>query len=321
MPDIAARLGEVWRRRPALIDVSYIIDEFGRERLQDWLPPMFQRARNREVRAIPIALLGDIGEAAAAFRASIACDETIKFGIRVPADQMVSSEFPNTIAEALSILELTATECVVLADFQGLEFAEPEIVAPIIQGVLETLQELGLWKRIIFQGSNYPEKNPAPDGGAEFWPRNEWRAWRLAVKFDPTTAEHMIFGDYAADCSVIEFASTARGKIRHLRYAAGENWRVERGAKHGADHDSMHQVYGNIVRSPDFAGASFSEADSYIAHAAANPAAPHGNSTTWRQLNTTHHITHVVSDIAKIRGVQIRLTSIDQAIQIPLLQT
>jgi hypothetical protein len=320
-PDIAPRLAEVWRRRPALIDVSYIIDEFGRERMLEWLPPMFERARKREVRAIPIALLGDIGEATAAFRASIASDDTTKFGIRVPADQMVGSEFPNAIAEALCSLKLGATECVVVADFQGLEFTQPAIVSPIIRGVLENLQELGLWKQIIFQGSNYPETNPAPDGGVEFWPRNEWRAWRLAVKFDPTTADQMIFGDYGADCSVIEFASAARGKIRHLRYAAGENWRVERGAKHGSDRDSMHQVYTKIVRSADFAGASFSAADSYIAQAAADPTAPHGNSTTWRQLNTTHHITQLVSDIAKIRGVQIKPKPIDQAIQIPLLLT
>jgi hypothetical protein len=31
VPDIGPRLAEVWRRRPALVDVSYIITEFGRE--------------------------------------------------------------------------------------------------------------------------------------------------------------------------------------------------------------------------------------------------------------------------------------------------
>jgi hypothetical protein len=280
---------------------------------------MFERARNREVRAIPIALLNDINEAAAAFRTSIARDEATKFGIRISPDQMVGSEFPDAIAEALCRLELAATECVVVADFEGSEFTEPAIVAPIIRGVLETLHELGRWRRIIFQGSNYPDKNPAPEGGVEFWPRNEWQAWGLAVEFDPTTAEQMIFGDYAADCSKIEFASTARGKIRHLRYATGGNWRVERGARHGADRDCMHQVYANIARSSDFAGASFSEADAYIARAAEDPAAPHGNSTTWRQLNTTHHLTQVVSDIAKIRGVEIKRRPKDEAVQIPLL--
>ena len=223
------------------------------------------------------------------------------------------------MAEALRNLGLTAAECVVIADFERSEFAEPAIVAPIIGGALETLQELGLWQQIIFQGSNYPDKNPAPDGGVVFWPRNEWRAWRLAVKFDPTTAEHMIFGDYAADCSKIVFASSASKAIRHLRYTAGDNWRVQRGAKHGRDGDSMHQVYASIVRSSDFAGASFSEADAYIARAAGNPAVPHGNAKTWRQLNTTHHVTQVVNDIAKVRGIEIGRTPVGEPIQMSLL--
>ena len=319
MPDIAPLLAGVWRRRPVLIDATYIIGEFGRERLDDWLPPMFERARSREVRAIPLALLSDISEAAAGFRASISGDEAIKFGIRVRFDQMVGPEFPTAMAEALRNLGLTATECVVVADFGESDFADPAIVAPIIRGSLETLQELGHWQHIIFQGSNYPDTNPAPDGGVRFCPRNEWRAWRLAVKFDPSTAEHMIFGDYAADCSKIEFGDSAGKPISHLRYTAGENWRVQRGEKQGTSRDSMHQVYASIVRSSDFAGASFSQADAYISRAAASLAAPHGSPTTWRQLNTTHHITQVVNDIATVRGLEIRRITVGEPVQISLL--
>ena len=193
------------------------------------------------------------------------------------------------------------------------------IVAPIIGGALETLQDMGLWQQIIFQGSNYPDKNPAPEnGGVEIWPRNEWRAWLLAINFDPSTADHMIFGDYAADCSRIVFGDRGGKAIRHLRYTTGEYWRVQRGAKNGGDRDRMHEVYASIVGSGDFAGAGFSEADTYIAHAAANPGAPHGNASTWRQLNTTHHLTHVVNDIALVRGVKIRRSPVEEVLQMQL---
>jgi hypothetical protein len=319
MPDIPQPLATAWRRRPALIDATYIIDEFGRERLDDWLPPMFERARSREVRAIPIALLSDISGAAAGFRASISRKEAIKFGIRVRSDEMVGPEFPAAMVKALLHLGLTAAECVVVADFGESDFEDPAIVAPIIDGSLETLQELGRWQHIIFQGSNYPIKNPAPDGGVTVWPRNEWKAWRLAVKFDPSTAEHMIFGDYAADCSKIEFGDSARKPIPHLRYAAGGNWRIQRGEKQGTYQDSMHLVYASVARSSDFAGASFSQADAYIARAAASPAAPHGNPTTWRQLNTTHHITKVVNDIATVRGLEIRRITSGESVQVSFL--
>ena len=148
---------------------------------------------------------------------------------------------------------------------------------------------------------------------------HRWRAWRLAVKFDPTTADHMIFGDYAADCSKMDFAKGGGRPIPHLRYTTGENWRIERGANDGTGRDRMHPVYTEIVDSNDFAGAGFSEADRYIARAAASAAAPHGNPSTWRQLNTTHHITQVVSDIARVRGFEIKRPSIEESVQNSLL--
>jgi hypothetical protein len=319
VPDIAPLLVGVWRRRPALIDVTYIMDEFGRDRADDWLPTMFARARSQEVRAIPVASLTDIREAAGGFRASISAEEPIKFGIRVRSDEMVGPELPATMAHALRNLGLTAAQCVVVADFGESDFSNPSIVAPIIGFSLETLQEIGLWKHIIFQGSNYPDRNPAPDGGVVLWPRNEWRCWRLAVKFEASTAQHMIFGDYAADCSKIEFGEGAGKPISHVRYTAGENWRVQRGEKQGTSRDSMHEVYTSIVCSPDFAGASFSYADRFIARAAASISQPHGNPTTWRQLNTTHHITQVVNDIATVRGLAIRRITAGESVQFSLL--
>ena len=59
-PDISPPLIRAWRRRPALIDSTYILDEFGRERAAEWLPDMFERARKKEAHAIPAALLSDI---------------------------------------------------------------------------------------------------------------------------------------------------------------------------------------------------------------------------------------------------------------------
>jgi len=320
-PDISHLLAGAWRRRAALIDLTYVIDEFGRDRAESWLPLMFERARKKEVRAIPVALLSDIADCSGAFKAAIDNAEATKFGFLVPSDEMVGPEFRVAVDTALTSLGLDAQECVVIADFGAAEFSEPEIVSPIIAGALETLQEVGRWQQVIFQGSHYPDKNPAPEGGFEIWPRNEWVAWRRAVAFDPTTAEQMIFGDYAADCSRILFGGNPGKAIRHIRYTTGEKWRIQRGTKSGRDRDCMHRVYKELVASGDFAGSGFSEADAYIAHAAEHSVAPHGNAKIWRQLNTTHHITQVVSDIGQVRGVGIKRLPDREAMQIPLLDT
>ena len=305
MPDIGPALAAHWRERPVLIDSTYIIDEYGRDRLQTWLPSMFERARKARVCAIPAALLSDLDHTVClAFREVIARNEDVKFAICIPSDDMVGPEFFAAMNEALTALGLTPSDCAVIADFSAAEFSDPDIVAPIIGGALETLQEFGAWQLIIFQGTHFPDKNPADHDSVEIWPRNEWHAWRKAVKLDPTTAEHMIFGDYAADCAKMVFGKGGMA-IRHLRYTTSEHWRIQRGAKTGSDKKIMHDVYKGIFESGHFAGEGFSEADAYIARAAANANAGPGIAKTWRQLNTTHHITVVVSALAKVRGIVI----------------
>jgi hypothetical protein len=319
MPDISVALAAHWRDRPALIDATYIIDEYGRDRLAAWLPSMFQRAWAAGVIAIPIAQLSDLGSAEIlAFRASIPGQSPLKFAICVSSDELVGVELRATLLNILSSLGLNPADCAVVADFAGAELSDPMIAAPIISGALETLQEIGAWRHIIFQGTHYPEVNPAKDGTAEIWPRNEWLAWREAVRFDPTTAEYMIFGDYAADCAKMAFGGGGTPAIRHIRYATSGAWRVQRAVKEGKDAQRMHGVYKAIVDSGDFAGEGFSSADSFIAHGAKNPTAGPGNSTTWRQLNTTHHITQVVSDIAKVRGIAIKKAPASEEVQLLL---
>ena len=320
-PDISGALASHWRQRSVLIDATYIIDEYGRNRLAIWLPAMFERARKSQVRAIPMALLTDLGDAEApAFRAAIAVDERIKFAICVPSDETVGPEFTVTMSEALRRLGLAPADCAVLVDFGRSEFADPAIVAPIISGALEALQDFGAWQQIIFQGTHYPETNPAKDGSVEVWPRNEWLAWRQAVNFDSTTAEHMTFGDYASDCAKMAFGSSSAAAIRHIRYATSDSWRVQRAVESGTDAHRMHGVYKAIFECHEFAGAGFSAADAYIAHAAKSPMAKPGNATTWRQLNITHHITQAVADIAKVRGILIKeAVAIEFSTQLSLL--
>lgn len=308
LPDIASALSINWRDRPAMIDCTHILDEYGRDRLAGWLPQMFARARESGIHAIPVASLSDIGEVEApSFRAAFAPNGSIKFAICVPTDDMVGPQFMDVLKTALIRLGVTVEDCAVIADFGRSEFSDPKIVAPIIGGALEALQDFGRWQQVIFQGTHYPETNPAKDGAAAICPRNEWLAWRRAVNFDPSTAEHMIFGDYAADCAKMNFSkSSGAAAIRHIRYATSEYWYVQRAVKLGSDAVRMRAVYKAIVDSPHFAGSNFSAADAFFARAASDPNVKPGNAKTWRQLNTTHHITQVVTDIAKVRGVSIR---------------
>jgi len=305
VPDITA-LAPHWRHRDVLIDTTHIMDEFGRDRLRDWLPGLFDRARNAGIFATPTVALSDLlSPHADVYRSVINQSSRFPFAIVLSSGELATNQ---SLLQALEVLRRLGIEpglCTLIADFHDSDFSNPDIVAPIIGGVMETCQATAPWQQIVFQGTNYPEKNPAEPGAQTKVLRNEWLAWRRAVKFDPQTAEHMIFGDYAADCAKMKFGGSGGIAICHYRYATPDAWLVQRGAKGEKHAQAMRSIATGIVKSGTFAGAEFSSADKTIKLISEGRAGP-GNASDWRAINTTHHITRVVTDMGQVKGVKFK---------------
>lgn len=306
VPDVGSLLSGHWLGRRAFVDFSYLIPECGAAQSEEWLPPIFARTKSLHVRAIPFVRADKLGpELIAAVKSVLPTDETLKLGISVRSGDLEDPQLGETVRALLTTLSLEFRECAVFADFTDADFSEFHMVSPIIGFALEALQDLGPWQLIVFQGTHYPEKNPAVQAGQTVaWPRNEWHAWHEAVKFDANTAEQLIFGDYAADCAKMNFKKARAQAIRHYRYTTPTDWLIVRGGNGGSDSRIMADVCQKIVGSGQFAGADFSLADRYISDNATGGTNP-GNPQIWRQVNTTHHITQVVTDVAKVRGIHI----------------
>lgn len=245
----------------------------------------------------------------------------LKFGLRIQSGDMNDPDLNDRVQTVLSNMGLVPAECAVFADFSDADLSNYSLVAPIIRFALEQLQEFGQWQLIVFQGTNYPETNPAKKAGQTVsHPRNEWHAWREAVRFDPSTAVYMVFGDFAADCAKMAFGGKGGRPIRHCRYTTESDWLVVRGDERGSMSRAMKEVFERIVNSDKFSGPAFSDADRYIDKVARGDSDKAGNATTWRQINTTHHITRVVADIAKVRGIPItELPNSPNSVQLALL--
>jgi len=272
---------------------------------------------HRGARPIPIASLDDIlGPRGAAFPLVLAKDCSTKLALKIESGEILDPDLPVRIDAALTRLRVRANDCAVIADFCDADFTNLSVVAEIAKGALEDLQEAGDWKHVVFQGTNYPDKNPASPDNNAFVPRNEWLAWRAATEFDRDAATHLIYGDYAADCSKFEFKTGGGGRaIRHYRYATEDKWLVVRGAADGRDTDVMADVCKQIVGSGYFSGQVFSSADKYIYQTSKGWDGP-GNAMIWRAVNTTHHITRVVRDIGGVRGMKF----VDQEVSTPAQQ-
>lgn len=311
-PDIGGPLATYWGRRNVLVEASYLLDEYGRDRLGLWLPKMFERARAAGVGAIPLVKLKDLlADDLDAYAQALDHGAALKFGLVISSNDLGNRDEIARGLDALSRLRLSPDQCLIIADFHDADLSIVDVVAPIIGAALEDLKELAPWQQVIFQGTNFPEKNPAEPGSYKLVPRTEWLSWRRAVSFDPQTADYMIFGDYAADCSKLSFDGGRGMAIRHYRYATPDAWLVQRGAKSGAHEEVMRKVCSEILASGVFAGRTFSSGDDYIYRTAKNAGGP-GNAKDWRAVNTTHHITRVVTDVGAVKSVRFNAKVVEE---------
>jgi hypothetical protein len=303
-PDVSTALAAYWRG-PVLLEATYLLDEFGRGRMGSWLPQMFDKARKAGALPTPLVRLNDLLTGGlTAYRDAAASVGGLRFGLLVSSSDLLDDKMLEQGLNALAAMGISPKECIVIADFHDADFNDPAIVAPIINGALETLHNAARWHQIVFQGTNYPEHNPAEPGSGYEVPRNDWIAWRSAVEYDPLTADHMVFGDYAADCAKLDFGRKGgAAAIRHYRYATSGSWLVQRGSMTGSNAEAMQSVSAAIVKSGKFAGRDFSAADNHIYLVSRGERRP-GGAREWRAANTTHHITRVVTDIGAFRGLK-----------------
>lgn len=303
VPMLGTHVARYWSERTVLIDTQFLSPQYEPDHFSELFPDLVRRAWDAGGQVVSVATIEDlVGPRGAAFRKASQYCTGIKLALRVPYDIMVSPEWKSMTRVALDRVGLAAPDCCVIADFAGADFSQPDLVSGILQAALEDLQEVGLWRHVIFQGSNYPEVNPAQSGGSISIPRNEWTSWCDAVSFDSNTAHHLVFGDYGADCAKMNFGRGQAKAIPHLRYADAESWLVERGADKGRFETIMKAVCSNVVNRAGFSGRDFCLADDTIFRISRGATGP-GTAKHWRAINMNHHITRVVADVGRVQSI------------------
>jgi len=302
VPGAGLILSQYWVDRPALLDLRYLFGEFGETESAVWLPKAYELARGARVLAVPVAGLADLsGSRLTGFKGAVGVG-SLRLGLRISSGDFIEPGLRDRLLRAVELLGVAPNETAVVVEFLDTDFSQPELVAEVFESVLETLEEAGHWYAIVCQATSYPEVNPAPHGGETLVPRAEWKAWVAAVRFGKSTGDHLLFGDYAADCARMTFGKAGARAIRHYRYTTPDDWYVVRGAETGSDATLMREVSRRIVHGGYFAGREFSSADTFIYQCAEANGGP-GNSTVWREINTTHHITRVVRDMGAVKGL------------------
>src|ERR1022692_158431 len=100
-PDIGEPLRLHWPERDVLVESTYLIDEFGRDKMSLWLPKMFERARASRVRAIPLVRLRDLLAEANVYASTIDHAANLQFGLVISSGDIVDHE---SVARAVTCL-------------------------------------------------------------------------------------------------------------------------------------------------------------------------------------------------------------------------
>lgn len=308
-PRVHGMLANYWVGRPVVLQCGYLMKEVAAEPLM-WLPNLFSNAREHGIDAIPAFSLHEIASFSEATRRSLDRRADLQLGLVIHSAQMADPNLPSQISAALNSLGVAPERSVVFADFSDADLSEPEIVAPIIHASMERLQEIGSWKYVAFQGTSFPEHNPASHNQTERVERNEWLAWAAAVHYQQDTPDGLLFGDFAADCAKMSFGKGQGRAIRHLRYATRDCWYIVRAAEMGRDAVRMRDVCKRITNSSWYDGRQYSVADDHIFRIANNLSGP-GTAADWRAINTCHHVSRVVHDLGATKGL--RFSSLDEA--------
>lgn len=298
------RLGRHWPLRPCLLDPRYLFRKLGSRPASEWLPTLLRVAIAADARPTLVSDLRTVeGKCCEAIQTTVH-DITHSFALRITLDELSRSDLQERIHSALLKLVLKPQECFLIMDFGKAEMSDPEAVGDILLAEFQKVMDIGLWGQVIWHGTSYPEKNPASSGRLIELPRNEWLAWSRANSLDTELRKNLMYGDFAADSAKFNFASGGIAPIPHYRYSTPKKWIVVR-ASDGADtKTAMKEVATKIVGSVHFAGRSFSSGDKYIADTATDKDGP-GSAMTWRRVNTIHHLTRVVTDLAPGGGYKL----------------
>lgn len=311
---LGKKIGQYWPMRVCYVECRYLFKEYGHENAGEWLPRLFEVARSSHGLPVPLASIDEAtGVAAAALRQAQPSGAKKKFGLRVSFGDLADDDLKSRITAALTSMGVSSRETVLFLDFADADLSDPDSIAEFLGGAVQTLQELGVWARIVFQGTNYPEKNPAEAGQMVKVPRTEWQAWSRIVASDPEALKHLAYGDYGADSAKFNFKPCKAKPYPHLRYCGDEHWYVSRESSDIPQSRAMKAVAKKILGSDAYAQRQFSDADDQI-YQMANSMSGTGNASGWREINTGRHITKVVSDLGKVYGFSIEPNSVEDAL-------
>lgn len=263
-------------------------------------------AHKRGLVFVPVLRLGDT-KATRDQICDIALRESRGVALRVPVLGTVASDGRSrgtVVKEVLDKVQhsMEATDLLLDLGFLSDDF---EVSAELLATTINELVAVGNWRSVVLLGSSMPRSlggGVVNEGTIGRLPRHEWEIWcalrKLQLPRLPT------YGDYAVQHPdpPEQDQQTGPGMRANIRYTLDHLTLVPRGVGPFTQEgkEGYRLLCRQIVQDGGFAGPDFSWGDRTIAECA-DGSGPSGMQDVWRGAGTSHHLRHVVEQLAKVR--------------------
>jgi len=263
-------------------------------------------ARRRSMTFVPVMRLSDVRMTIRQIAETAACDAR-GVALRYPMLGTVSAEGRGPQSLITECLEAVGVDVVGTDLIMDLGFLSEDVEVDVedLAAAIEELLSIGNWRSVVLLGSSMPSSlggGIVAEGTIGRLPRREWDLWAALVALHPSRLP--TFGDYAVQNPEppLEDQPTGPGQRANIRYTTDDATLVPRamGAVIQEGAEQYRQLCRQLVAQPEFAGREFTWGDRKIAECADGIGDP-GWQPQWRGAGTSHHLRHVVEQLARVR--------------------
>ncbi len=301
---IVSRILNCWGiHEPIFVD---LFDIKLTDRIQEGILPvsyLFDYLRSRSILAIPTTGL-DRDEPYNEAIAKIIARDQRGACIRILGDDMDDVyELHEDLSQLRSALKSNEEDLHLLIDFRFLLSAAIPSAVEKATEILNSLPNIQNWKTVTLAASAYPQSLMGiKPNSIKRIKRCELELWFSVMS--KTIKRIPLFGDYGiVNPITVEFDSSRVSSSAKIRYTVEKEWLIVKGKSlrtHPDKFKQYHNLAGSLSKMADFLGPTFSPGDTYIKRCASHEEKS-GSLTTWITVDTSHHLTFVADQIAKMR--------------------
>lgn len=290
------RYKKKWGTRPAWIDIHPKIQTQKMDNGKLPIAWVFDELDNKNA-AVPITSLDATPEINVAVGAIVKRNKR-GVGIRARIEHVMKPTCKAVLEALMKSVGAVPKDVDLIIDLGAPNYEPYSDFADALIAALSGLGDVSAFRSYVLLGCAYPESVALSKPGGDL-PRHDWLFYEVFVGKLPKGARVPNFGDYA----IVNPNFTPRDmrKVKSagkVVYTDQDNWYVRKGGAFNDNRAQMHDHCAYIVSSGKFRGIAFSDGDAFIDKCATKAVGP-SSPTRWKEVAISHHIMHVLEDLAK----------------------